>query len=141
MDLKSPDYSLIEFHDAILEKLYWEQGGDVTLVFGHIAAYFAVGVERYEVWSCRASLKVALVTRLEIRGTITDQDWVSDGEVWDQLGNKIDPENFGSEQPISKIELICTNGATVTLHAARARFVDISRIRLLEEWIGPLRGA
>src|SRR5215471_1724705 len=114
-DAKLPDFGAIEFHDAILDRLTWQQGG-VTLVFSHIAVYFSVGEQRYEIWSCRASLKVAEVTRLEIRGTITDKDWVSDGELRDQLGNLIEPEQLRTEQTISKMELVFTNSGAVVLH-------------------------
>ena len=132
------DFAAVEFHDATLEAVNWYDSR-ITLVFSHIDVYFATGVDRYEVWSCRATLKLEEVKQLEIRGLIGSKDSISDGDLWDPSGQVIDPARLKNEQRVDKMELVFTNGAVISVRAARASFVDVSRTEQLENWIGPLR--
>jgi hypothetical protein len=58
----------IEFHDAEVEGIELRTAGLVILVFAHLPVYLREGPGRCGVWSMRARLECAEVTRIDIDG-------------------------------------------------------------------------
>ena len=138
-NLKLSNIALLEFHDAVLDELIWQQRGACALVFQHIAVYKFVAHEHYEVWSCSATLELAGVSHLEVDGAFSQQDWVSDLEAFDASGAKFQDIDLTSKQAVSKVMVKFTNGALITIELTSANVATLEPITKLEDWFGPLR--
>ena len=76
----------LELHDARLEDILLLSGAILRISFQHICSYHKSAKGPDEVWSARAVIEFYGVSGLVMTGTLGTSDYVSDGQLVDNLG-------------------------------------------------------
>jgi hypothetical protein len=130
---------LLEWHDAIIDRVTLGTAGNATIGLAHMAGYERCGPDSYDVVSYEARLIATDVTELHWRGAPGPDGWVSsirvDGEELESgttgaINAKLREEGL--------LEVLLTNGAVLELRCKASRIELGARNRVIERWEGPL---
>lgn len=129
---------LIEVHDGHIQSISVFPGQSVQLEFDRLMVYYPVAIEKYEIWVQGATLALHGVTRLVLEGSISTPHYVDDAIV--SRGDDALSEWTRLLEPttVTHLTLSFGCGARLEVDCSRAYLILSERIRLLEEWEGPL---
>jgi hypothetical protein len=129
--------ALIELHDARIAAIVIGGGRPVTVVFEHLPVYREREVNRFEIWSYRASLELFDVDNVTIEGAAGESDYVSDAKAID-AETSIEWELFLQRRSVSRVEITFGSGRTAVIRCREARLILSEALRHVEDWAGPL---
>jgi hypothetical protein len=131
--------ALIDLHDARLESILLKTGGDAIVRFAHVDIFIERSVDHYEVWSYSADLELGGVDRVTIARPFGCKDYVSDGDVLDASGQRVDLAMALDWTKAANVEIVMSTSGTLSLGIARARLTLLKALGHTEDWNGPLR--
>ena len=134
--------AFLEIHDADVESITLLRGGVISVLFAHLATYCQRAPDLYDVWSCRAEVRLEGADSATLLGTLpTDRGGVSDGGF---VGDDQEPVEFldclRGQQRVRRMWLDFVAGATfeVTAQSAVLDGLRTTRDEPFEVWEGPL---
>lgn len=134
----SPQIAHVELHDARVDDILLSADGRGVLRLKHVTVYRQVAEEHFELWSYRARIHFEGLDKFELNGTLSDDDYVSDGRLTDAEGSELELVAFLDGGAVAQVHLDFGSGAGLRLALGGLRVELTEAVRRMEEWIGPL---
>lgn len=129
----------VEWHDAKVGAMIIRMDDSSAIEFAHLPVYHQVAVEKFHLWSYRASLQLFGLRRFVLEGASGDADYISDVVVFGDDGIVSSGRLPIDEQiAVDRIELIFGSGRSFAFECSRVRLVLNEAIEYVEDWDGPL---
>lgn len=138
------DVALVEFHDAVVERVEVTRTGNVCVEFSHLAIYRRESVDTFGVWSFRAEFRLAGVEAFAADGATPgdEADTLEDARVLGSDGNPIDSAALGRGESFALGELElrwALSGARVAFRGGTISLKLLEQLERIEAWTGELK--
>lgn len=125
----------IETHDARISQIALVPGGKGVIDFSHIAVYKEVASGRYDVWSYKAELRLEEITRVEMVGSLAEEDYVSIAKFIDAEGEEIEDLSLCSKSDVNTIQIWMGTGASIHINLRTALLILTTPVEKIDEFI------
>ena len=135
-DELTSDIGHVEFHDGSLEAIRIEKD-QLLLSFAEVFAYREIGIEKFSIEKCRATLTIMGPREIKLMGSLGQHAWVADCDLTGSDGSNLS-RNLLSGTGEGKLNLSLDNGMTVEAGFRRAVLELHGPLEPFETWDGPL---
>ncbi|MDP4197728.1 MAG: hypothetical protein Q8940_21965 [Bacteroidota bacterium] len=129
---------IYELHDAKISKIEVTNNRTALIEFEHIAVHYEISDNKYDIWSNNFVIILIGVNSIEMIGSFDKGDYISDGNIKTRDNKELVMFGLNELLNSNKIELMYSNGCTVTISYNGSKLIKESRIEKIEEWDGPL---
>jgi hypothetical protein len=136
------DVELIEFHDAVVERVEMTRSGTVRIEFSHLPVYRRETPDTCGVWSFHAELRLVGIESFNASGITPrhEADSLEDLEVLGSDGRRLDPTALlkGGSRVVAVELTWALSGATAVFRGGSLALTLLEPLRRVETWTGEL---